>query len=286
MPDLLRSPFAPAFEHFVSEVREHCLICSPYITAGPIQRLVSSIEARRLAQSIRIQIITDVSANNIVQGSTDISALLFLAGRVPQVEFTYLPRIHAKAYVCDDRFAIVGSANFTEGGSSHNLEYGARFQEPAAVAQISQDIQNYAALGAPLSPPQLARLQTRVETLRDAVAEEQRSVSRQLRAFSAEFRREMEDDLIRVRVERKTVNAIFSETILFLLADSGLSTEELQQRLRDVHPDLCDDTSDRIIDGRHFGKLWKHQMRNAQVTLKKKGDIDLDRSTRRWRRLR
>lgn len=286
MPDLLRSPFAPAFEHFVGEVREHCLICSPYITAGPIRRLVASLEARRLAESIRIEIITDVSAGNIAQGATDISALLFLAERVPQAEFTYLPRIHAKAYVCDDRFAIVGSANFTEGGSSRNLEYGARFHEPEAVAQISHDIQTYAALGAPLSPPQLSRLQARVETLREAVADEQRSVSRQLRAFSAQFRREMEDDLIRVRVERKTINAIFSETILFLLTGGGLSTAELQQRLRDVHPDLCDDTSDRVIDGRHFGKLWKHQMRNAQVTLKKKGDIDLDPSTRQWRRLR
>jgi hypothetical protein len=55
----------------------------------------------------------------------------------------------------------------------------------------------------------------------------------------------------------------------------------LPERVKLTDPDLCDDSVDRVIDGVHFGKKWKHYVRNAQQYLKRSGEIEFDGS--RWR---
>ncbi len=76
--------------------------------------------------------------------------------------------------------------------------------------------------------------------------------------------------------EGKTINAIFSDTILYFLEKKGaLSTEEIHPLIQAMHPDICDDSIDRVINGQHFGKRWKHLVRNAQQALKKRGLIFL-----------
>ena len=82
-------------------------------------------------------------------------------------------------------------------------------------------------------------------------------------------------ELLTNRVNKgKTINEIFSNTIVYLLSKYGsLNTDELNTHIQSIHPDICDDSIDRIINGQHFGKLWKHSVRNAQFSLKKKGLI-------------
>ncbi|MEW6241693.1 MAG: hypothetical protein AB1564_12875, partial [Chloroflexota bacterium] len=94
--------------------------------------------------------------------------------------------------------------------------------------------------------------------------------------------RVVEDNLIRLRVKHKTTNSIFSDTLLYLLSQKSMPTEELHLLVKEIHPDLCDDNFDRVIDGRHFGKLWKHQVRNAQAYLKRAGLIFYDEENRLW----
>jgi len=48
-------------------------------------------------------------------------------------------------------------------------------------------------------------------------------------------------------------------------------------------PDLCDDDVELVINGEHFGKKWKHQVRNAQQALKRVGRISFD--GKRWHRV-
>ena len=52
-----------------------------------------------------------------------------------------------------------------------------------------------------------------------------------------------------------------------------MPTVEINRAIKRIHPDLCDDTIDRVIDGQHFGKKWKHGVRTAQVFLRRRGDI-------------
>jgi len=47
-----------------------------------------------------------------------------------------------------------------------------------------------------------------------------------------------------------------------------------------IHPDLCDNSVDRVIDGKRFGKKWKHAVRTAQQQLKKQGLVRL--ANDRW----
>jgi hypothetical protein len=54
-----------------------------------------------------------------------------------------------------------------------------------------------------------------------------------------------------------------------------MPTAELHPLIQRIHPDLCDDSVDRVIDGKHFGKKWKHAVRTAQQHLKKIGKVEL-----------
>jgi len=92
----------------------------------------------------------------------------------------------------------------------------------------------------------------------------------------------VEDNLIRIRVEGRSVNAIFSRTLLYLLSSSPMTTIQLNMLVQQINPDLCDDTLDRVIDGVHYGKKWKHQVRGAQVSLARQGRIAYDKATRLW----
>jgi hypothetical protein len=72
------------------------------------------------------------------------------------------------------------------------------------------------------------------------------------------------------------MHTVFAATILYLLARHGpMPTTELHPRVEAMHPDLCDNTIDRVIDGKRFGKKWKHAVRTAQQQLKKRGQIEL-----------
>jgi hypothetical protein len=50
----------------------------------------------------------------------------------------------------------------------------------------------------------------------------------------------------------------------------------LHPLIQQLHPDICDDSIDRVIDGVHFGKRWKHHVRSAQSHLKADGKIRTD----------
>lgn len=282
MLDLIRSPFKSSFHEFAQSITTECLICSPYITLGPIKMLVSSFAERNLSKEIQINILTDISLRTLVQGATDISALLYLFENHHAVSVTYLPKVHAKVYVSNKSSAIISSANFTDGGETRNFEYGVRIRDAAIVQKIQNDLDEYKNLGANVTLDQLVKIQIQVETVREMIRVEQKSIAQKIRKTSRKLEREVEDNLIRVRVNHKSVNSIFSETLLYFLSRKALTTEELHLLVKDIHPDLCDDSFDRVIDGRHYGKLWKHQVRNAQAHLKKTGIISYDRESRLW----
>jgi len=85
------------------------------------------------------------------------------------------------------------------------------------------------------------------------------------------------DELIRVRLAGGAMHTVFARTICYLLRRHGpLTTQEIHPLVASIHPDLCDDSVDRVIDGKRFGKKWKHAVRTAQQQLKKKGIVEYD----------
>ena len=276
------SPIQPTFDEFIAQLSGESLICSPFISSGPIRQLITFVERRGVHDLLDLTVLTDLSVRNLVQGATDITALTFLCERLPRSIVRHLPNVHAKVYVADRKYALITSANFTEGGASKNLEYGVSVHDPQLIDTIRSDISEYAALGAEIGLGQMRDLVERVNELRILVREEQQSINSKLRAAASELERETEEELLRARVAGRSIHAVFADTILYLLDQRAMSTVELHGRIREIHSDLCDELVDRVIDGQHFGKLWKHQVRTAQQYLKRTGLIMNDPKSRLW----
>ena len=264
---------AEAIRDLLSSATDEALVVTPFISTPGIDFLLQALSHHRP----KLKLLVNASARNSCARSCDPAALSGLLKDYLGVEVVSLPELHAKAYVADGRQAIVTSANLTAGGLWRNYEYGVRVQEPRTVAAILQDLAEYERVGTPLD-------ETTVKELAEcAAAFEEVAARNQADAQSAAVLRRAEDLLAHRYVRGRAPNAVFSEAVRFLLARDGpLTTAELHLRIRSLHPELCNDRIDRVINGRHFGKKWKHQVRTAQAHLKARGELALDDDAR-WR---
>lgn len=281
--ELLHSPFEPHFRRLLDAGETRYLICSPYLSRAPICSLAEGLVSRHGQDALAIRVVTDLSARSLLGGSTDITALTALTELVPSAEVVYVPRVHAKVYIAGESLAVVGSANLTESGSRGNLEYGVAIRDPEAVGTIRRDVERYAALGGAVSAASLQSLSERVRDLREALKTAQASANESLREAAAKLEEKTQDELVRLHVAGRTPHAVFAQTLQYLLAIRPMGTRELHEEIRALHPDLCDDTVDRVIDGRHYGKRWKHHVRSAQAHLKARGVVARDDATGVWR---
>jgi phosphatidylserine/phosphatidylglycerophosphate/cardiolipin synthase-like enzyme len=284
MTELLRSPWGQEFERLVEAVDSSLVLCAPYVGSGPCELVAARIGGRAGVASVEICVLTDLSRDNILSGSTDVASLLRLTEAVPRTVIRFLPSLHAKVYIADDKRAVITSSNFTDSGMYRNFEYGVCLQDRRAVMAVRADILRYSELGSPVDQHQLRTFVRIAEDLRDLSREAQRSVDRRLRQ---EFDRRLaaaDLAILRARAAGRTAHAIFADTILHLLTRGPLRTADLNQEIQRIHPDLCDDSVDRVIDGQHFGKKWKHGVRTAQVYLRRSGRIE--RAGDSWRLVR
>lgn len=253
--------------------QKNLIISSPYVTHEGTEFILTNLSPQAKTQA-KLRILTDLSPMNICQGSTDPAALKSLTFSVSEFSLLHLPKLHAKVYVADNNCAIVTSANLTAGGLHRNYEYGVKISNQSTVREIARDITSYSELGATVTADNLDNYCHIAERLRATYTKQQRAV---VKSVQKEFEREVltaEDELIRLRLAGGAMHTVFAKTILYLLKRYGpLSTEEVHPKIESIHPDLCDNTVDRVIDGKHFGKKWKHAVRTAQQQLKKKGLI-------------
>lgn len=281
MTDLLRSPWAADFDSLLARTSTSLVICAPYVGRGPCRRVKSQFDTVR-SSPFQLLLVTDLSLAKILSGATDVAAIADLARAIPTITIRFIPSLHAKVYIADDECAIVTSGNFTDGGLLRNLEYGVRFTEREKVARIKRDVLDYSLLGSPINRAQLNVLASAALELRELQRAAERDLrSRMRREFDRRVR-QVDEDLLRVRVGGRTSHAIFTETILYLLRGGPMRTVDINREVQRIHPDLCDDTTDRVIDGERYGKLWKHAVRSAQQALVRRGDIL--RESDKWRR--
>jgi hypothetical protein len=275
MTQLLRSPWSIHFDALLSEASASLVLCAPYIARGPCNRVT-----RRVADAgvpgFQLSVVTDLSRDNMLCGATDVSALADVVRSWPTTTVRFLPSLHAKVYVADERRAIVTSGNMTDAGLFHNFEYGVLFDDEQTVRTIKNDVLQYASLGSPIDQAQLEALVVVVAELREMRRAAERSIRTTIRREFDRRLREVDDELLRVRAAGRTAHAIFADAILHLLRKRPMSTLEINQAVQRIHPDLCDDSIDRVINGQHFGKKWKHGVRTAQVFLRRRGDIRLE----------
>lgn len=270
---MLTASWGESFEAFARSIERSALLVSPFIGALPLERLTSILNRENPP---RIDVLTNLAPDNLIQGSTDPRALSVFCSTMRDVRVRHLPGLHAKVYVADDKLAIVTSSNLTESGLNRNYEYGIQIAETVLVRRIRKDLEGYGSLGVPVSLGELEEFARISEQLRERQSQVLASARASLRR---EFTMRVEAAHEALRQLRASpgepTNSIFARTIVYLLRDSALSTGQLHPLIQRIHPDLCDDSIDRIINGVHFGKRWKHRVRSAQQSLKTQGRITL-----------
>ena len=279
MIELLTSPWRSALRDLLVSAHSDLLIASPFIKASEAEWVCQVIEEHG-SSGICLQILTDVRSESVLGGSLDLDALQAFTKSILNAHVVNLPRLHAKVYVADDKAAIVSSGNLTTAGLDSNYEYGVAVGDQRVVSQIRSHLEAYAAIGNRLAPEVLAGLAVVGRQLADEYQELQRSTRVSLRRRFTRSLRDANLEFLKAQVGNRSANSLFSEAIIYVLSRGPLITRELHPRIQRLLPDLCDDTVELVINGEHFGKRWKHGVRNAQQSLKRSEIIRFD--GRRW----
>ncbi len=278
---LVRSPWEHVFRELIPRVRASLHIACPYITQDAAQQLLTLLRRTGADKTCTFFLLTDLRPQSILTGSLDIRSLIELKRGLRRTTLVYLPSLHAKVYVVNTSEALITSANLTRAGLTQNFEYGVLLRHRRTVGEIVRDLEEYGRLGCVVEERDLEELASATDDLKQLRRKAERSLERKFGRALRERLRASNITLQRTRARGKTTNGIFADTILYLLGRGPLRTIELHPLVKSIHPDLCDDSIDRVIDGVNFGKRWKHYVRNAQQFLKRQGMIRFDRDY--WR---
>ena len=267
------SPWSETFDRFARSICRSAIIVAPYITHEPLEQLASRLGTR---PGIQVSLLTNLAPDSLLQGSLDTKAISDFCRKFSRTTVHHLPGLHAKVYVADQHTAIVTSGNLTGSSLHANFEYGIQVLDPRMVGTIAKDLIEYRTLGASVSVDELDTLTEAARSLKDKYAQT-------LKSTRSTLRREFDDQLEATHESLRqlrgkpgeSTNSIFVRTLLYLLSKEPMETQALHLRIRSIHPDLCDDQKDRIINGVRFGREWKHRVRGAQVDLRRKGMIEL-----------
>jgi hypothetical protein len=268
--ELISSPIEDAFRDVIQKAQHSLFLCSPYIKDYGTDIVIANSHVREL------ELLTNISLANITNESLDLSALLKLWDKF-DMRVSSLGKLHAKIYIADNCHALITSANLTRGGLKENYEYGVLLNDRELVEHLRADMQRFFSLGNIFERHAVEDIAREADELKALQKQADNTLeARKLRQALQDKADLLQTTLLRNRVRGQTINAIFADTILYLLATKGaMSTVELHPLIQDIHPDICDDTIDRVINGQHFGKKWKHLVRNAQQTLMNQGKIVL-----------
>lgn len=276
MIEFLQLPWDEHFDILINQAHSTSVISSPYIGRGPCNRILEIKSSNEEPDQLSILLPPDLSRDTLLRGATDVFAICDMADRFQHAEIRVLPSIHAKVYVVDDKLAVVTSVNMTDGGLLRNFEYGVKVDDRNLVLRIKRDVTEYAALGTRIDKAKLKFLSQISSELNGIRAKAERSIKSRLRSEFKRRLRNFDEEIIRARAAGRAPHAIFAEAILYLLVYRPISTADMHPLIQRIHPDLCDDSVDRAIDGKHFGgEKWKHVVRTAQQHLKKTGQIEL-----------
>lgn len=179
--ELLTSPWSAAFFELANSATNHLLIASPFISGAPLNRVIE-IAKKKSPSDFRVELITNLAVDSLISGSLDVAAVLHMVQSLANSSVTYLPSLHAKIYVADDKAAIITSGNLTSNGLSVNHEYGVLLRDVKLVSQVRNDLLRYAALGSRVSTHSLIVINQAAQELKAARQQVDRTVNAKLRA--------------------------------------------------------------------------------------------------------
>lgn len=262
----------------INESKNEIFISSPFVTQNGVDFILKNVD-NNLKENGNFTFLTNLSPSNIIQGSNNPKVFESLNSEIQNLNIWHLPKLHAKVYISDQKKSIITSGNLTNGGLFSNYEYGIQINQEEETKKIYQDINQYCMLGSLIELDTLKSLIDISSQITSRVPQIESSTSIEIKNLLESAQKE----LIKDRLNVGAIHNVFSKTLLYVLERNplGLKTEEIHKQIQEIHPDLCDDSIDRIIDGKSFGKKWKHAIRTSQQHLKKNGLIILENE--KWR---
>ena len=263
--ELVKSPWLDELQDLVGSALERVTVVTPFVTENGWRAFIDSLASK---SEVDVSVHTSLDAEAVAGGYLDLKTLVSACSSMPKINFRHVPRLHAKVYIADSSRAIVTSGNLTMASLTRNNEYGVRIADSAFVSTIERDVDEYAALGAIVSCGSLQEIEQLGARLQETRANRTEDEEHQSATKNFDFRvRGLRGE------QHQSTNAILMRTILYLLAKNPLRTQDMHPLIEAIHPDICNDDADRVINGISFGRLWKHSVRNAQVTLQRQGKI-------------
>lgn len=265
----------------INESKDEIFISSPFVTQNGVDFISKKINTK-FKENGRFIFLTNLSPTNIIQGSNNPKVFENLNSEIQNLNIWHLPKLHAKVYISDQKKSIITSGNLTNGGLFSNFEYGVQINEKIETQKIYQDINQYCQLGSLIEKDTLKSLIEISSQITKQIPKLESNISSEIRHLLESA----QNELVKDRLNVGAVHNVFSKTILYVLEKQpqGLRTEDIHKEIKEIHPDLCDDMVDRIIDGKSFGKKWKHAVRTSQQHLKKNGSIILENE--KWKLLK
>ena len=261
---LVKHPWEPALRDLVRGVRQRLIVSAPFITRSGWE----VVEAE-LSRTASVTISTALDPRMASTGFLDVDVLAEAAERRCDAEVRDVRTLHAKVYIADRSAAIITSGNLTAASLRRNVERGVLITDPSLVAEIADDVKRYSSIRPPATTADLLPLSRLAEQARrehgsalpgrDPLTPAEREFQELVRHLHG--------------AKGRSQNAVFGDAILALLSDGPRTTAELHPLIQNIHPDLCNDDEERIINGIRFGKKWKHAVRNAQQYLKRQNLI-------------
>jgi phosphatidylserine/phosphatidylglycerophosphate/cardiolipin synthase-like enzyme len=266
MTTFLKSPFEKEFRAILNKTEKEIVFSSPYINDGGVSILLGSIGN---INDKSINILTNLSARNIVDNVTQPQALLKMYDAFKKTTISSLDKLHAKIYIIDESFAVITSANLTYGGLKTNFEYGVLTDDIESIKMIKRDVLDYASLGYVFDKPFIAKIYEETQKIKYVQEKPDKERGDSELRLLLEQKKKIDSLFVRRYENRETRHGIFVKTILFLLRKyRQLTIIELYALVKDIHPEMCDDSIEY-----HNEIRWKIEVRQALFFWRRKGMV-------------
>ena len=261
----------------VAVAEQSVLIAAPYIKEREAAWLCD-----RLRPGLAVTTLTSITAEAISSAALDVAALRRLSAASPQARLIALHSLHAKVFVADDKAAIVTSGNLTSSALDHNIEYGVMLYDDDLVPTIRSDMLSFAKLGSEVPQSALCEIGRMELELREIRAKAVKEGLPAARRRLTEAMQQAHPVFVGAQVGNRTKYAVFGDAIQFILAKGPMPTTAIHEQVKTLLPDLCDDSMPLIVNGQPYGTAWKRDVRHAQLGLKRKGILALDKESGLW----
>ena len=258
--------------------RRSLLVAAPYIKDDEAAWLCG-----QLRPGVAVLTLANIDTDAVSSAALDVAALGRLADASPASRVVALPSLHAKVYIADETAAIVTSGNLTRSALDRNIECGVLLDEPGPVRTLREEMQSFTSIGSEVDASAIRELAPIEAELRRTRASAEDGGSPEARREFRRVLRSARPAFVSAPIGDRTMAAMFRDAVRFILARGPRITRDMQEDVRTLLPDLCNDDEELIIKGKPYNSsAWKRRARHAQQYLRQRGEVSYDPDTKLW----